>query len=153
MNLRAHKRNIPFAATAVVCLLLYLFASFKFPGFFSLRVFINFFSDNSFLGIAAIGMTFVILSGGIDLSVGGVIGLVSVVLAVLIEKHHVHAAIAIPMVLIIGVGLGGLMGCLIHFFSLPPFLVTLAGMFLARGLALVLQIESIPITHYLNELT
>ncbi len=153
MNLRSLKRNIPFAATAAVCVTLYLFAGFKFPGFFSARVFINFFSDNSFLGIAAIGMTFVILSGGIDLSVGGVIGLVSVVLAVLIEKNHLHAMVAIFIVLIIGGGLGAIMGCLIHFFSLPPFLVTLAGMFLARGLALVLQIESIPIAHYLNELT
>ena len=49
-------------------------------------VFINFFADNSFLGIAAIGMTFVILSGGIDLSVGGMVGLVSVAFALMIEK-------------------------------------------------------------------
>ena len=64
MNFQALKRNIPFAATAVVCLLLYITAGLTFDHFFSARVFINFFSENAFLGIAAIGMTFVILSGG-----------------------------------------------------------------------------------------
>lgn len=155
MNLRVLKRNIPFMATASVCLLLYVVASvmFRESNFFSLRVFINFFNDNSFLGIAAIGMTFVILSGGIDLSVGGVIGLVSVLVAILIEKHNAHPAIAIPLVLVLGTGLGTIMGCLIHYFALPPFLVTLAGMFLARGLALVFQFESIPISHYFDAIT
>jgi ribose/xylose/arabinose/galactoside ABC-type transport system permease subunit len=155
MNLRVLKRNIPFAATASVCVLLYVVAAIRFrdANFFSLRVFIDFFNDNSFLGIAAIGMTFVILSGGIDLSVGGVVGLVSVVMALMIEKHHAHPAIAIPLVLILGAGLGAAMGCLIQYFALPPFLVTLAGMFFARGLALVLQLEAIPITHYLDAIT
>lgn len=155
MNLRALKRNIPFAATALVCVLLYAIAAVKFhdSNFFSLRVFINFFYDNSFLGIAAIGMTFVILSGGIDLSVGGVVGLVSVVLALLIEKHNVHPTLAVPMVLLMGALMGGTMGSLIQFFALPPFLVTLAGMFLARGLALVLQFESIPISRYFDAIT
>jgi ribose/xylose/arabinose/galactoside ABC-type transport system permease subunit len=155
MNLRALKRNVPFVATFAVCILLYIFASVKFSdsNFLSLRVFVNFFYDNSFLGIAAIGMTFVILSGGIDLSVGGVVGLVSVLLAILMEKHGWHPAIAIPIVLILGTGLGLSMGSFIHFFGLPPFLVTLAGMFLARGMALVLQYESIPITRYLDAIT
>lgn len=148
MNLRALKRNIPFAATALVCLLLYIGAGAKFDNFFSLRVFINFFSENAFLGVAAIGMTFVILSGGIDLSVGGMIGLVSILLAVLIEKMNVHAGIAIPLVLVLGTLLGTGMGALIHYFALPSFLVTLAGMFFARGLGLVISQESIsPIKH------
>ncbi len=150
MNLRALKRNIPFAATAIVCLVLYFSAGIKFraEGFFSLRVIVNLFSENAFLGIAAIGMTFVILSGGIDLSVGGMIGLTSILIAILIETHHVHPAIAIPLVLIFGTFLGAIMGSLIHFFALPPFLVTLAGMFLARGLGFVLHLESIPINQY-----
>ena len=152
MNLRALKRNIPFAATAAVCLLLYIFASVKFAdsNFFSLRVFVNFFADNAFLGVAAIGMTFVILSGGIDLSVGAMVGLVSVLVGLLLEKHNMHPAVAFPMVLLLGAGLGTVMGSLIHYFALPPFLVTLAGMFFARGLALVLQFEAIPITRYLD---
>ncbi len=150
MNLRALKRNIPFAATALVCLLLYIGAGAKFDNFFSLRVFINFFSENAFLGIAAIGMTFVILSGGIDLSVGGMIGLVSILLAVLIEKMNLHAGIAIPLVLVLGTLLGTGMGALIHYFALPPFLVTLAGMFFVRGVGLVLSQESVPASKYFD---
>lgn len=154
MNLRALKRNIPFAATTAVCILLYVFAAVQFhdSNFLSLRVFINFFYDNAFLGIAAIGMTFVILSGGIDLSVGGVVGLISVLMAILIEKHDASPIIAIPIVLALGAGLGTIMGALIHYFALPAFLVTLAGMFFARGMALVLQYESIHITKHVDDI-
>src|SRR4051812_39270326 len=153
MNLRALQRNVPFLATATVCVLLYTVASLRYRGFASLPVFLNFFGDNSFLGIAAIGMTFVILSGGIDLSVGGMVGLVSVAFALLIEKGHIHPVVAIPMVLLGGILFGAGMGFVIHVFGLPPFLVTLAGMFLARGLAYLLKLESIPITHYLDAVT
>jgi ribose/xylose/arabinose/galactoside ABC-type transport system permease subunit len=153
MNLRAIQRNIPFLATAIVCLLLYLAGGLRYRGFASPGVLINFFGDNSFLGIAAIGMTFVILSGGIDLSVGGMVGLMSVAFALLIEKGHVHPVVAIPMILLGGILFGAGMGFVIHAFGLPPFLVTLAGMFLARGLAYLLKLESIPITHFLDEIT
>ena len=146
MNPRALQRNVPFLATVVVCLLLYLAASASYTGFASLRVLVNFFADNSFLGVAALGLTFVILSGGIDLSVGGVIGLVSIVLALALEKWRLPAAVAIPCVLLGGGLLGALMGALIQFFMLPPFLVTLGGMFFARGLAYLISLESLPIT-------
>jgi ribose/xylose/arabinose/galactoside ABC-type transport system permease subunit len=150
MNLRPLQRNVPFLATATVCLLLYVAASLRYKGFASLAVFVNFFGDNAFLGIAAIGMTFVILSGGIDLSVGGLAGLISVLCGVLIEKHHVHPAICLPILLLIGLLFGSAIGAVIQFFALPPFLVTLAGMFLARGLAYALQLESIQIRHYFD---
>src|SRR6202044_1176220 len=67
------RRALPLAATILVCALLYTVASIEFQGFFSGSVFIEFFSENAFLGIAALGTTFVILSGGIDLSVGSVV--------------------------------------------------------------------------------
>jgi simple sugar transport system permease protein len=154
MNFRILKRNIPFAATASVCLLLYGVAGWLFrdSGFVSVRVLVNFFSDNAVLGIAALGMTFVILSGGIDLSVGGMVGLVSMVLAHLIEKYSVHPLASIPLVLALGAGFGAAMGGIIQYYGLPPFLVTLAGMFLARGLAYILKLESIPINHFLDPL-
>src|SRR4051812_14402433 len=150
MNLRALQRNVPFLATATVCVLLYTVASLRYRGFASLPVFLNFFGDNAFLGIAAIGMTFVILSGGIDLSVGGVAGLISVLCGLFMEKYHVHPVISIPILLLIGIIFGAGMGAVIHFFLLPPFLVTLAGMFLARGLAYALQLESVQIKHYFD---
>ena len=150
MNLRSLQRNIPFLATLVVWVVLYAAAAFRYEGFASARVLINFLGDNSFLGIAALGLTFVILSGGIDLSVGAVIGLVSVLLALALEKWSLHAALAIPLALGAGTLFGAIMGALIQQFALPPFLVTLGGMFFARGLAYLLSLESLPITHYLE---
>ncbi|MCI0748551.1 MAG: sugar ABC transporter permease YjfF [Verrucomicrobia subdivision 3 bacterium] len=152
MNLRLLKRNIPFLATATVCILLYLAAGFRYENFFSIRVFLNFISENAVLGVAAVGMTMVILSGGIDLSVGSVVGVVSISMALLIEKHGVPASAAIPLMLISGGLFGAGMGALIHFYSLPPFLVTLAGMFFARGLGFVLQLESMPITRQVSDI-
>ena len=108
---------------------------------------LNLLIDNAHLGVVAIGMTFVILSGGIDLSVGSIVGCSTIVIAVLIEHAHWHPALAIGVVLLGGLLVGGFMGSLIHFFELPPFLVTLGGVFLFRGLALYVSEESIGITH------
>jgi ribose/xylose/arabinose/galactoside ABC-type transport system permease subunit len=140
------KRNLPFLATVSVCLLLYVAAGLNYKGFFSARVFLNFLSDNAVLGVAAIGLTFVILSGGIDLSVGSVVGVVSIVLAILVDGKSVPPAVAIPLVLAAGTTFGAGMGTLIHYYALPPFLVTLGGMFFARGLGFMIKMESMPIT-------
>lgn len=145
MKLPLARKHIPIAATTLVCILLYAAAGARHPAFLSLEVFINFFRDNAFLGLAAIGMTFVILSGGIDLSVGAMVGLSSILLATLMQDAQLHPLLAIPVVLLCGAAFGAGMGSLIHFFLLPPFLVTLAGMFLARGLAFVISLETITI--------
>ncbi len=143
--MRSLKRNIPFLATALVFALLFAFASVNYKGFFSLRYIVSFVSEDAYLGIAAVGLTFVILSGGIDLSVGGMIGLVSILTGVLVETHHVNPALVVPLALGLGTTLGAGMGALIQFFSLPPFLVTLAGMFLTRGAAFVLRLDSMEV--------
>jgi galactofuranose transport system permease protein len=143
---KALKRNVPFLATLSVCMLLYVAAGVKYDGFFSARVFLNFLSDNAVLGVAAIGLTFVILSGGIDLSVGSVVGVVSIVLAILVDAKGISPAVAIPLVLAAGAIFGAGMGTLIHYYALPPFLVTLGGMFFARGLGFMIKMESMPIT-------
>ncbi|HEV8290974.1 MAG TPA: hypothetical protein VGP94_03600, partial [Tepidisphaeraceae bacterium] len=148
MNLRLFKRNVTFLATLAVCVLLYGIASARYEGFFSARVFVNFLSDNAVLGIAAIGLTFVILSGGIDLSVGGMIGAVSIMTALLIETKGISPTLAIMGALIIGTLFGTGMGTLIHFCALPPFLVTLAGMFLVRGTGFMMKMESMPISKF-----
>jgi len=149
MNLAAIKRPsanvVTLLATIAVFVLLYGLAAARYHdrNFFTLPVFIDFFRDNAYLGVAAVGMTFVILSGGIDLSVGGVVGLTGILLATMIEQKNMHPGVAMPIVLAIGTLLGTLMGFMIHYFQLAPFFVTLAGMFLARGLALVISSESI----------
>lgn len=140
-------RFIPVVVTAVLFLALLIAGSLQFSGFASPRVLLNLLTDNSFLAIMALGMTFVILSGGIDLSVGSVLALSSVLCAILVEKHGWHPLQAIPVVLIAGAAFGTIMGALIHVYKLQPFIVTLAGMFFARGLATVLSEQSIPITH------
>jgi simple sugar transport system permease protein len=135
------------AATALVCAALYVTAGILYEGFFGPRVFVGFFVDNAFLGIAAIGVTFVLLSGGIDLSVGAMIGCTSIMIAALVERAGWHPVAAVLLVLVYGTALGATMGSLIHFFALPPFIVTLAGMFFARGLGFVVNQESIAIRH------
>jgi galactofuranose transport system permease protein len=152
MNLRLFQRNTPFLATLGVGLLLYVAAGLRYDGFFSARVFRDFFSENAVLGVAAIGLTFVILSGGIDLSVGGVVGLVSILMALLVESRGMPVAMAVPVVLALGSLFGAGMGALIHFYALPPFLVTLAGMFLARGIAFMVEMQSMPITREVPEI-
>jgi len=147
MKLRLNQKNIPILATIAVFFLIYTVGSVMYTGFFSLRVFTNLFIDNAFVGVIAIGMTFVILSGGIDLSVGSVIAFVGVLSAKLIHVYHIHPILVILIGLLFGALFGFTMGCLIHFFDLPPFLVTLVGMFLARGLAFLISLNAIPIKH------
>ncbi len=145
-KLRPSPQTIPLLASIGVLVLLYLGGCVAFDNFGSLRVLVNLFGDNAFLGVAAIGVTFVILSGGIDLSVGAVVAFTGVFVASLIG-HGLHPLPAIALALAFGAGFGALMGALIHVFALPPFLITLGGMFLARGLAFVIHPESLSINH------
>ena len=145
------RQNLPLVATVVVCALLYVTGAVAFRGFASARVFANFISENAFLGVVAVGLTFVILSGGIDLSVGAVVGCTSILIATLVKgSAHVppmHPSVAIAVVLALGVLFGAAQGALIRFFALPAFLVTLAGLFFCRGLGLLISTESQSITH------
>ena len=142
-------RNLPLLVTALIFIALFATASRLYDGFFSSRVFVGLLSDNAFLGIAAVGMTLVIFSGGIDLSVGAVIGFTSIFTATLIEQHHLAPGLAWALALGAGAALGAGMGALIHFFRLPPFLITLAGMFLARGVGFWISTESVGVGHEL----
>jgi len=139
------KKHLSLIATVAVFLLTVAAASLKYKGFFATGVFVDLLRDNAFLGVAAVGMTFVILSGGIDLSVGGMIGFTGILVASLMSKHHVHPAVAIAIALTLGMSIGAGMGLVISAFRLPPFLVTLAGMFLTRGLALIVSQETMAI--------
>jgi simple sugar transport system permease protein len=143
---RIDPRHVPLLGTIAVFVLTASYGSVIYSGFFSAQVFLNLLIDNAFLCIVGVGMTFVILSGGIDLSVGAVIALTTMVSAALVEHHHWSAAAAIPVVLVMGTAFGALMGWLIERFRLQPFIVTLAGMFLARGLCYLISIDSISIT-------
>ena len=137
----------PLFATTAIFILAYLMAVAQFPSMLSTRVVGNLLTDNAFLGIVAVGMTFVILSGGIDLSVGAVIGFTTVLIAVLIMWAGFHPLAAFAVALIVAAAFGAAMGAAIHYLRVPSFIVTLAGMFLARGAASVLSPDSIGIKH------
>ena len=140
-------KYLPLIATTVIFVVAYALCYLQFPNILSTRVIGNLLTDNAFLGIAAIGMTFVILSGGIDLSIGSVIAFTGVFLAVILENTGIHPLFAFVLALVITTAFGALMGAIIHYLDMPAFIVTLAGMFLARGMAFVLSIDSVPIVH------
>lgn len=140
-------RAFPLIATIVVFIILYLIGFQRFPAFGTTRVIANFLTDKSFLGIAAVGMTFVILAGGIDLSVGSVIAFTGIFCALAIGQLGIHPLVAFAIILVIGSTFGAGMGAIIHYLKIPPFIVTLAGMFLVRGGAFVLNQASVPIEH------
>jgi len=146
MRVRIASKHIPLLATAAVLITLYLGGCLAYSNFFSLRVLVALFGDNAFLGIAAVGATFVILSGGIDLSVGSLVAFTSTLIAVLVQRG-VHPLAAIGLALACGSLFGAGMGALIQRYRLPSFLVTLAGMFLARGLGFVVHPQSLGIKH------
>ena len=140
-------RFIPLLMTFLVFAALYLFAYSRFSSFGSMRVIGNLLRDNAYWGIAAIGMTFVIISGGIDLSVGSMIAFTGVFCALMIDRNGWHPLVAFVVMLAIGTTFGAVMGIFIHYFRIPAFIATLSGLFLARGMAYVLSTDSIRIEH------
>lgn len=144
LRYRPPQRYVPVLATAGVLVTLYLLGRANYPRFGRPQVVLNIFIDNSFLFVVAVGMTFVILTGGIDLSVGSVVALTTVLSATLLS-HGWPAYAVLPLVLAIGATLGLGMGSIIHYFDIQPFIVTLAGLFLARGLTYSISTSSIPI--------
>ena len=139
------RRQIPVLATLGLLALMYGLGTANYDNFSDTQVLLNVFVDNAFLLVVAAGMTFVILTGGIDLSVGAVVALTTVVAATLLNAGW-PAVVVLPLVLLIGTTLGLGMGLVIHYFKVEPFIATLAGMFLARGLSLLINRNSIPIT-------
>lgn len=131
--------------TVVLLVVMLVAGAVGYDGFLSPQVMLNLLIDNAFLLVVAIGMTFVILSGGIDLSVGSVLALTTMVAAFLLQNWHWHPLLVIVTVLLMGAGFGAAMGAMIHYFKLQAFIVTLAGMFLARGLCYLISINSITI--------
>ncbi|SIN41429.1 galactofuranose ABC transporter, permease protein YjfF [Micromonospora cremea] len=144
-RLRLPRRQIPVLATLALLLVMYGVGVSQYQAFSNVQVIFNVFIDNGFLLVVAVGMTFVILTGGIDLSVGSVVAMTAMVSASLLQQG-LPAALVLVIALLIGPTLGLLMGCAIHFFDIQPFIVTLAGMFFARGMCTFISGSSIPIT-------
>jgi len=139
------RRYLPVLGTFVVLVLMLVIGGTRYENFLSGRVMANLFINNSFLIVVAVGMTFVILTGGIDLSVGAVVAL-STCISAWMFLHGWDAIITIPASILVGTLIGWIVGVMVHVFEIQPFIATLAAMFLARGLCYVVAPESIPIT-------
>jgi galactofuranose transport system permease protein len=140
------RRFVPLVVTVSLFVAMAGTGSLVYDGFFAPQVFLNLIIDNAFLCIIAVGVTFVILTGGIDLSVGSVAALTTMVSAQLVQRNGWSPFLVIPLVLGIGAAFGMAQGYLIQKFRLQPFIVTLAGLFLARGLCYLISTASISIT-------
>lgn len=142
---RFDRKYLPVTVTIVLFVAAFAAASIKYTGFGTPQVFYNMLIDNSFIIISAVGVTFVLISGNIDLSMGAMIAFISMVSAALTENLHFSPILAIPMVLALGTLIGTAMGYVITYYNVPAFIATLAGMFLTRGLCYVISIEAINI--------
>lgn len=112
------------------------------PKFLTMYNVLNIFRQVSIIGLIAFGMTFVIITGGIDLSVGATLGLTSMVLGLMISKGTVDL-VAIPVALLLGVIFGAINGILISKVKLQPFIATLATMTMFRGITMIIS-DGIP---------
>lgn len=140
--LKINKDYIAIYATIALFIGLFLIGSVLFRGFLSPQVFTNLFIDNAYLIVVAVGQAVAILTGGIDLSVGSMIAFVSMITASLLQKG-VNPVLVILIVLIVGIVFGTVQGFLIQKFKLHPWIVTLAGMFFARGASYIISIDTI----------
>ncbi len=140
------ERYLPLAATITVFVALFVTGGILYKHFFSTLVIGHILADNAFIITAAIGTTFVILSGGIDLSIGSMIGFVGVVMARLdtVGWHPLESAV---LMLSFGMLFGAFQGFIIDFCEIQPFIITLAGLFMLRGACFMVTLDSIPIRH------
>ena len=99
--------HLPLLVTLATFVLAFALCASAYPAMLSTRVVANLLTDNAFLGIAAVGMTFVILSGGIDLSIGSVIAFTGVFLAVVLRDTQMHPLMAFALALVIATVFGG----------------------------------------------
>lgn len=118
---------------------------FKDKNFGRLQVFLNLFISNAGLIVIAVSMTMVLLTGGIDISVGSVVAMTCMLLAWMMEVKGIGAVPALLIVLFIGIVFGLAQGFLVSYLKIQPFIVTLAGMFFARGMTSVISTEMISI--------
>jgi simple sugar transport system permease protein len=141
-----NRKFIPLTATAVLFFVAYAFGAVFYEGMRDPQIFLNLFRTSPFLWISAIGMTFVILTGGIDLSVSGVVALTTVASAALLRTGDWNPWVVMLLMLLMGMALGAIMGAFITYLKVQPFIATLAGMWFARGMCFIISDDSIAIT-------
>lgn len=141
---RMSDTNLLLSITVIVFFLMYISAVlFLGEGFTKPQTFLNLFNNNSYLIIIACGLSMVMITGGIDISVGGVIALVSMTCAVNLDLNGGNLVTSMLIALGIGLAFGLVQGFLIAYLDIQPFIVTLAGMFFARGMTTIVHTDPI----------
>ena len=132
--------NLLLLITIVVFFLMYIGAMiFEGEGFLKPQTFFNILNNNAALIILSCGMSIVMITGGIDISVGGVTALVSMSCAVLLDQKGGNIFQSILLALAIGLAFGVVQGFLVAYLDIQPFIITLAGMFFARGMTTIVS--------------
>lgn len=132
--------NLLLTITIAVFFLLYIGAMlFLRSGFLKPQTFFNILNANAALIILACGMSLVMITGGIDISVGGVTALVSMCCAVYLDYKGGNVFMAVVIAIAIGLAFGAFQGVLVAYLDIQPFIVTLAGMFFARGMTTIVN--------------
>lgn len=140
--------NLLLTITIVVFFVMYIGAMlFLGEGFLKPQTFCNILNANAGLIIVSVGMSIVMITGGIDISVGGVVGLVTMCCAVNLDYHGGNIFTSLLLALGIGLAFGLVQGLLIAYLDVQPFIVTLAGMFFARGLTTIVHINPFNVAH------
>ena len=132
--------NLLLTITVVVFFAMYIGAIlFQGKGFLKPQTFFNILNSNASLIILSCGMSIVMITGGIDISVGGVTALVSMCCAVYLDYHQGNVFVSMLIALAIGLAFGAVQGYLVAYLDIQPFIVTLAGMFFARGMTTIVN--------------
>ncbi len=132
--------NLLLSITIIVFFLMYIGAVlFQGKGFLKPQTFFNILNANAALIITSVGMSIVMITGGIDISVGGVAALVSMSCAVYLDYHGGSVGGSFLIALGIGIAFGLVQGFLVAYLDIQPFIVSLAGMFFARGMTTIVN--------------
>jgi ribose/xylose/arabinose/galactoside ABC-type transport system permease subunit len=110
-------------------------------GFLNPQQFLDIFNNNAFLIVLSCGLTIVMIAGGIDISVGGITALVTMACVVFLDGQTGSVIGSIGLALGIGIAFGLIQGVLISYLEIQPFIVTLAGMFFARGMTTIVSVD------------
>lgn len=122
-----------------VFVLLFITFTFATPKFFTMSNIFNVLRQVSIIGIISVGMTFVLLSGGIDLSVGSIAGVSAVGASLLMVEQGINPWVSVAIMLVVGTALGMLNGIFISYFKVPAMIATLGTMTSLRGLAYIIS--------------
>jgi simple sugar transport system permease protein len=141
-----NRKFLPLSATILLFFVVYAIGANVYSGLRDPQIFLNLFISSPFLLISAVGMTLVVISGGIDLSVSGVVALTTVASAALLRAGWDPWLVILTM-LLMGMIFGATMGSLITFMKVQPFIATLAGMWFARGMCFFISDDAIKITN------